>query len=450
MLRFKQYIKNYISEAKAEHFAHIGLDVSNPKHKDMLDMFNKYTHMMPKKNANQYKSLDELHAAVKPHLDNLEKERESEKEHQSAIERGDAELVHHDPAKGVKVFKIYNQRGSCAVGKGTQWCVAQHPEGGEMQHYDPSGEHSHIIHLDKEKGNLSRIGIIGVKPEQKHISGLGGNFQDKGNNTVSDEDWDRMRKKYDLDKVESLEGVRGIPVSEKTKQKIKIKSDGLLNKIKNGTHTVKDIGNGIDDEYLNAEHIKHLKNSDELNYIAGITKNPEVHKAIINHPNTRTSTLDRIVHETNNPDIHRAIINHPNIVSTTLQEIAGRTNDPEVHRAILDHPKADKNVLVAVANSTNNPDIHRAIINHPETNSYSLGAVANKTNNPDIHREIINHPETNWYPLGAVARKTNNPDIHRAIINHPEADEDSLSTIARNSNDLEIKKQAEEKLKNIM
>lgn len=443
MLRFKQYINYFLAEAKAEHFAHIGLDVSNPKHKDMLDMFNKYTHMMPKKNANQYKSLDELQDAVKPHLDELKKQRESEKEHQAAIKRGDAELVHHDPEKGIKVFKVRNQRGSCAVGKGTQWCVAQDPEGEEMKRYDPTGNYSHVIHLDKEKGNLSRIGIIGVKPNKPHTSGMGGNFQDKGNNTVSDENWNRLKKKYDLDNVESLEGVRGIPLSEKTKQKIKGKGEDLSNKIKNGTHKDEDLYHAIDHGYLKPKHIKDLNGTD-LNKIADKSDDPEIHKAIINHPKADNYILAKVGKKSKDTEIHKSIVNHPKAGDEALYSVFDRSdetdNDPEIHKAIVNNPKASDNTLSSVAYVSKDPEIHKAILNHPETGGAALSYVAQNSNDPEIHKAIINHPNTDSYVLSGVASVSKDPEIHKAILNHPNADSVTLSHVAEKSDDQEVHK----------
>ena len=40
MLTFKQFLNTYLFEANISHFAHLGLDPNNPKHKDMVDAYN--------------------------------------------------------------------------------------------------------------------------------------------------------------------------------------------------------------------------------------------------------------------------------------------------------------------------------------------------------------------------------------------------------------------------
>lgn len=318
MLTFKQFIREfYLTEAKAEHFAHIGLDVNNPEHKNMLDAFNSYGHKLEKKNPNQYKSIDELSTAIKPHVEAIEKKKREAEEDKQAFANKDAELIHHDKETGLKVFKVRSGKGCAATGGDTKWCVAQRNDGdGHFKTYDPERENSYVIHTP-EKGNLSRIGMIGVKPHEDHETGASNNFQDKGNNPVSDSDWEMLRKKYNLDGVRHLHGIRGL-VNPEIAKKDEERKNKFLDKIEKKTLDIRDIDHAIDHNYLSPEHISHPK-------------------FLVN-----SSVLRRIVfYSPRNSPLHKAIISHKNISDDVLSDIGRNSNDEEIHNIILNHEKAN-------------------------------------------------------------------------------------------------------------
>jgi hypothetical protein len=465
MLRFKQFISVLLFEAKAEHFAHIGLDVNNPHHKDMLDMFNKYTHTLVKKNPNQYKSLDELHSAVKPHLDNLENERETERASQEAIKKGDAELIHHDPSKGVKIYKVKNQRGCHAVGRGTKWCVAKNPTGGEFKHYDPEGDSSYVMHFNKENGNLSRVGVIGVNATKPHMSGLGGNFQDKGNNTVTDSDWDMLRKKYKLDQVKELHGVRGI-VSPEVREAQKKEAERLVNPNMNDDE-LSEVAKNSKNPYVHRAVAQHPNVGRHGLRAIAETDDPEVHRAIVNHPDANAGALNvvtqrsndpeiqktivsrkdvkdghlfNIAQKTDDPEIHRAIANHPNVGDHALNQLADSSNDIETLRSVAQHPETYSGDLYTIASKTNDPEVHRAIASHPNAGSKALDAIEIKSHDPEVQRAIANHPNAHDLTLDSIAEKSDDPEVHKAIANHPNASKYTLDTIASKTNDPEVQR----------
>jgi hypothetical protein len=438
MLGFKVWLKECIlNEAKIEHFSHIGLDPNNQEHKDLVTAFNNTPQKdLVKKNPNQYKSIDELrtHPSIKHELDKIYTKRIERSKDLKAAERGDYRLIHHDPKSGLKVFKVHNQEGCAAVGDGAKWCTAQRG-GNAMGMYDPSGKHSYVIHTP-EKGNLSRIGIIGVKPGEKHQEGMGGNFQDKGNNTVSDEDWNMLRKKYKLDDVRGLEGIRGITLGKERKKEL---SDELHGKIQKGKFDHHDIEHAIKMGYYSKSHkdaIQNLVNEkvkpdmseDELLKVK--SDNPYVHSAILNHPNLTTLGIHR--YYTDNvagsqhgfaPNVQQAILNNPKTGSAALSSFGTRyvnhDNDHEVER-LLNHPKADGNVVEALINHGGlSRNAVEMISKHPKASIDHLREIAWRQDIPSerskrIFHNIINHP--------AIKSRD---DVHRIVDSFARIPEDN-------------------------
>ena len=450
MLRFKQFINSYLLEATISHFSHLGLDANNPEHKDMVDAYNSGLNSPENKitaKPNQIKTFDQLKSTVAPHIAKIEKKRKEDAEDREAFANKDAELVHHDTSTGLKVFKVRSGKGCAAVGGDTKWCVAHRETGNAaMRAYDPEGEHSYVIHTP-EKGNLSKIGIIGVKPGQKHSDGVGGNFQDKGNNTVSDERWDMLRKKYNLDNVKSLHGIRGLKNPEIEKEN-KAKADDLLNKIKTAkTYDEKDavsrhLAHAAENGYLNAEHVHHFGNEegdDGLQMLAYYSNDPEVHRALVKHKNAGQYTLPAVFDKQKyDPEVHKAIANHENAGDDILYSVADKSDDPEVHKAIANHENAGDNALAEVAEKSYDPEVHKAIVKHKNAGHYALREVASKSNDPEVHKAIVKHKNADDDVFASVAYNSNDPEVHKAIANHENADDDILYSVAKKSYDPEV------------
>ena len=320
MLSFKEFLSEmFLFEATGKHFAHIaGFDENNPEHQDLVHAFNQSG--FPTNHASRIKSMDELKDKVAPKLQALHQARAEEKEHQAAIARGDAELVHHDPEKGIKVFKVKNQAGGCAVGKGTKWCIADPKSPDDMvRDYDPEGNSSHVIHFDKEKGNLSRIAMIGVNYSNPHESGVDNNFQDKGNVTVSDSDWNHLRKKYKLDSIPALSGIRGIAPSKKDKDELE----------KNLTHTKPYIRmKAIKNPDVTAEHISRALEDED----------GDVRQAAISNKNATAAHIDKAL-EDEDPWVREEAIRHRNATAKHISR-ALEDKDPFVRESAVRRPNA--------------------------------------------------------------------------------------------------------------
>jgi hypothetical protein len=407
MLRFKQFIQTYLFEAKISHFSHLGLDPNNPEHKDLVDAYNAGVNRDPNvpKNPNQIKTFDQLKTSVAPHFAAIQQKRKEDEEDKKAFENKDAELVHHDQETGLKVFKVRNARGCVAAGGGATGCVYDRDDGQDaMDRYDPEGEHSHIIHTP-EKGNLSRISIIGVKPKQTHRTGLGGNFQDKGNNTISDSDWDILRRKYKLDSVKALHGIRGLHNEEE----------------------------GKNQEEEAKKLIKPHITDQELGKIK--SNNPEVHKAIINHKNFGLDSLYSVSQQTYDPEVQNKMLEHKDINGEIMDYISDRTNNPEVHKAIINHAQYEPEIhSEIISKNSHDPEIHKILSNHPETSSKALDEIMIKSDDPEVHRNLVNHHNTSSDTLSELNDITKDPRDHKSIINHLNANRETINSIAEKYN----------------
>ena len=446
MLSFKQFINTYLFEANASHFAHVGLDPNNPEHKDMVDAYNNGLNAKENKittKPNQIKTFDQLKNTVAPHFAAIQKKRQEDAEDKEAFANKDAELVHHDPSTGLKVFRVRSGKGCAATGGDSKWCVSDRKTGQTaFQGYDPEGEHSYVIHTP-EKGNLSKIGIIGVKPGEE--SGVGGNFQDKGNNTVKDPDWNMLRQKYNLDSVRALHGIRGLHNEEVVKKHKRTVNDPNASDRALARVAMKSIDPEIHRAILN-----HTNAGD--NALAGVadkSNDPEIHRAIVNHKNAGDNALAGVADKSNDPEMHEKIFNHKNAGDNALAGVAWNSNDPEIHRAILNHTNAGDTALARVAMKSNDPEIHRAILNHKNAGDNALARVADKSNDPEMHEKIFNHPETGEYALSSIAMKSNDPEMHEKIFNHPRIGYEGLSSLYENKTiDKKLKKKVEDKLNN--
>ena len=323
MLSFKEFLNEmFLFEATGKHFSHIaGFDENNPEHQDLVHAFNQSG--FPTNHASRIKSMEELKDKVAPKLQAIHQSRAEEKEHQAAIARGDAELVHHDPEKGIKVFKVKNQAGGCAVGKGTKWCIANPNSKDDMvKHYDPEGNSSHVIHLDKEKGNLSRIAMIGVNYSTPHKTGVGGSFQDKGNVTVSDSDWNHLRKKYKLDSIPALHGIRGIAPSKEEKDQLE----------KNLTHTDPAVRiKALQHPDVTEAHITRALNMKGGEYV-------DVRHAAISHKNATAANIDKALND-DDFAIRWEAMRNKNATAANIDK-ALNDDDPTVRSAAISNPNA--------------------------------------------------------------------------------------------------------------
>lgn len=333
MLGFRQFIYHILTESKIEDFNHLGLNPHNQEHQEFIDAYNLGRSRKDpniSKNPNQIKSLDQLKKEIgssyrteingESHFQEIQRKNKNKLDDEESFKNGDIQLVHHDPNTKVKVYKVINSKG-CAAAGSDKWCVSTRRSDaqGHFEKLDPEGENSYIIHTP-EKGNFSRIGIIGVKPfeDVKEENGEN-NFQDKGNNFISDEDWNKLRKKHKLDSIPHLHGIRGIQNTE-VLNKIEKRKNQFTSKIDQRKLTLSDIDHAINNNYMTPDHINHPE----------FPSNPRI--------------LDRIVQfsprDSNN--LYKAILKQKNVTNDIIKQISYNSVNQEIHNIISNHEKADK------------------------------------------------------------------------------------------------------------
>lgn len=263
ILKFKQFIQ--LLEATGDHFTNIPeFDPShNDDHKELLDAWNIMPNM-PNNHANRIRSIDQLRNEVKDGIKKLYdiKKDKEEKLYKDAVAHGHVERVYHNPDTGVKVYKPHNAIGCKAVQSGiiNSACTFKDDlaeSQSKFNVYDPTGQHSYVLHLDKEKDpRYQRIAAIGILPGTKSRDNR---IVDKGNNKIPDEVWDRLRKEHDLDQIPALNGIKGIPLDHA------YRAQELLDNIKSGKFSIDEINNAKKQRYWSPEHQSLIDNNTLVN-----------------------------------------------------------------------------------------------------------------------------------------------------------------------------------------
>ena len=187
------------------------------------------------------------------------------------------------------------------------------------------------------------------------------------------------------------------------------------------------IAHNTEDRSVQKELIKHPKlSSDGLRSIAGSTVVPNIHEAILNHPNatkdvygnTNTGVLSKISQQTESPKIHKMIVNHPDTTPEILSNVAGNSTDEGVHEAIMNHPKVDDYALSNMVRGGSH-ETRQKILQHPKASRFTLGSLASWSLTPELHKAILNHPEVNTSVVHEVSRSSSDPDVQLSTLNHP-------------------------------
>lgn len=507
MLSFKQYIQQFLFEATLDHFAHIpDFNPDNPEHKDLVDAFNngrsENDTNIPK-HPNQIKTLEQLKTVVDPHIKKIHEKRQDDKDAQEAISAGHANLVHN--SGGVRVYNVANQFGGWAVGQRSKydkdgnrissgWCTATKPldknSGGMVASYDPEGGHSHVIHLDDEKSPFKKIGIFG-----KTVTSA--NFQDQENHKITDEKWEQLRSKHNLDSIPALWGVRGIKMPEEKKQEysnalsdkiskdkhtpfdlshasrngylsnehVKSLSDNLSNKIINGTHTDKELVHAKNNGYLTDEHIQQLPIGLSKKINNGTHTDADLDHAVEsgylneNHKKLLAKHLEKELSDPKSSVSYgrqRHIEKYgysKHLGDKVLSKFAANAYLDEDKQKILSHRNTGPLALSALADRYDigqNPDIINSLIKHKHFGGVDVTGLRNllrKSDAPNVRKAIINHPNFNSIPPSDLNKlsKSDDPEVHKAVVNHPSFDkmylyDRELGDLIDSSNDPDVHK----------
>lgn len=269
MIRFHQFIKTILLEAKLEHFVHLNLDPENEHHTELLTAFNNNKERLVKKHPTQYKDIGELLNAVSPYI--------------KSPEISGATLVHHNKESGAKVYHVHTDEASCKLGSDT-WCTS-HDE------FDTNDlGRSFIMHFPNEpERRLRKIGSFGDGSYTKGFH----SFQDAANKDLSDEDWDHLRNKHNLDQIPELSGLRGIPISN---QEIQKRDDEFLHKIKSGLLQEHQLIHLIYKNRIKPHHIDAIVNHTGLDDLTSTLTDHHMNKDISlspEHINTISNNINK-------------------------------------------------------------------------------------------------------------------------------------------------------------
>lgn len=277
MIRFHQFIKTILLEAKLEHFVHLNLDPENEHHTELLTAFNNNKERLVKKHPTQYKDIGELSNAVSPYI--------------KSPEISGATLVHHNKESGAKVYHVHTDEASCKLGSDT-WCTSHD----EFDTHDLG--RSFIMHFPNEpERRLRKIGSFGDGSYTKGFY----SFQDAANKDLSDEDWDHLRNKHNLDQIPELSGLRGIPISNKELQK---RDYEFLHKITSGLLPEHHLIHLIYKNRIKNNHIDTIVNHPKLDDLTSILIEHHVDKDITLYP----EHINTIVNNTNKPKSQHNLI----------------------------------------------------------------------------------------------------------------------------------------------
>lgn len=253
-----------------------------PGMKDTLDAFNKYKDRLPRKNINQYKSVEDLRTSLHPFTDKEEAKRRISQE---KIAKGSTLI--HDTDK-VKMWHVHNMEASQELGH-RSWCTANpDPEYNRFDDYnDSSGKRAYYLHLPKEEYPYRKIGVfVGTGEFQDETNEYGGIPHDKLEELV--------KRNPELKKIPELQGVRVATTQDHDKHFY----DLVRNDEKNAEHL----------KNVSDETIKKAEESNDNN-VSSVARTIAKGKVLDDIFDSTTNRGKQLILE-NNPNIQPHHIDH--------------------------------------------------------------------------------------------------------------------------------------------
>lgn len=317
-----------------------------PRIRQSLSDFEKHKKNLVNKDIGSYKSLSDLEDAVEPHLG--KEEPLSKKQESKRIKEEGSEIIHSSP--NLVVRKLKTKEAACRYGAGTKWCTTEKDKDW-FHEYNTRGP-LYVIHHKDESGD---------RKFQYHP--ISSSLKDEKNESV---DIDSFIKKFpELKGIKEFQGYHSsMPLPEEHRKELERElHHSLDNNDPRSEFLVRDAAKR---GYLTLDHVNKIKNVDDFT-LSDIAKNadePDIHKALLKHPNTEGFTLDEIAKKSNDSNVHQAIINHPDSDGHTLNVIAKKSNDPEVQKAIIGHRSVNRDSLSEIEQKTSDPEVLHLIRNH--------------------------------------------------------------------------------------
>lgn len=194
-----------------------------------------------------------------------------------------------------------------------------------------------------------------------------------------------------------------------------------------------------------------------------------VHRALLKHPATDSSVLERMAGKSST--LHPEIMEHKHADDATLEEVAKRAGDDvDIQHKLLEHKKSGNRTLTRLAYVTTDHGVRRAIASNPKSGDSALSELLNGTDaSNSMHSTILKHPNVGFHTFGKImkygtdkdriaiakhpnadhatlnnlvmsSKSRNMPEIHTAIAKHPNADSRDLEKVARRTDDPKIHK----------
>ena len=377
---------------------------------ELLKSFERNKSKLPKKQIEQYKSIDELHQTVLPYIGQGLSSKEKGDRDTTTLYSSSTMTIkqHHSPESCIRaaILPENNRSGKDKAA----WCIS--------------------ADSDSQQGYIDKYTHQGLHPiysiEHHHSDGTSSRHMMVAD-TVSNPNDVELRNESNSHPTGSLESyLQKYPELHNTPIANRFTEEGR-NKI---NHSI------IDSPDTKSIHISN---------IAKHTTDSTLIDKMMNHPNLDNIGLKHITIKaikSNNHDLINRAMNHPKLDGGIMHHIVSHAvmnNDNELVDQLINHPKLDDVGVWGIgqhAIETNNHNLIRKVMKHPNIDSDTVALVAKhaiETNNHSLINEIINHPkldDVGLWGIGNHAIETNNHELMDRVLTHKHSDLDILQKIA--------------------
>lgn len=238
---------------------------------EYLTVFDKYKQKLDVKDINQYKSVSDLFAAIKPIKDAIESgvdiRSDNQKRKAAARASGDIDVVFE--SNGWKLLHPKTKDAACLLGKGTEWCTATRSDNNMFDQYNENGPMYVLVSPDGNKWQFHNDSHQFMNTADKQITDI--RFMPLDVTTA-------IAKLYDATELLDMEHTN-------EQADIVIKQITEQGDITEALITLLPIGSDIAQKFV-SEHIHEL---DDVDLRQHLTHDDTFHRIIVNCP---LSTLE--------------------------------------------------------------------------------------------------------------------------------------------------------------
>lgn len=402
--------------------------------RNSLSHFDKHKAKLEKRDINQYKSLEELDDAVRPHIGTASTKREKAEQIKNA---GIEKVVGNDKAQ---VYHVKNKDASCEVygggsergGTGTNWCTAARSDRNMFESYNKRGN-LYTFHID---GDAKSPYQMHMSPEGKiletmdrhnhpasagelvnHVPELRGHPDFKGKHPIFDKPEDMAKKLHDYDNTEyvrsALQGGSHLEPHQ---------YEHLAKKAVEGALKSKD----------SAEYEQHK------NVISALIHNKNLSGGAIEHlleQHAKSSQDDRSK-MFSSPHLLNVLLGHNNLTDKAANTVLNGPNydSDEARRhqhSIASNSNASGDIIDKLHNMNKNARepsdaLSESIAIHRNASKEALTDLANHPRNYLVKSAALMHKTT---PQEVLAQHAANPVNHAALSLNPNTPAEDLRRI---------------------